>query len=90
MRTTRISLVNDDITLVNINNKWEPFRILEFIPQDQKVRGIWLLTDIEEKIDGGIPTRKISNDWLSSRIKDMEDEYKIVENRIKTLKKIDI
>lgn len=89
MRTVRLDLIGNDkvVLIVRKNNK--PFKVIDKDVINRKVRGIWLFTGEEVKLDGGEATTSVGTEWSKSLIKELESNKEKIDNTIKIIKGLD-
>ena len=74
---TRIDLKKKgEIVLIKVSNEWRPFKIISFDTANRKVIGVWILTDREDKVNGGTPSLPIDSDWINKYLKILDEEQK--------------
>jgi len=88
---TRIDLKKiDEVVLVQKGGRWEPFKLTSWDQQSRKVGGIWLLTGEEVKLNGGVPTYPINEDWIIKYIYELMNERDKISKRIEILKSLSV
>lgn len=90
MRSTlRVDLRhNGDVILILKGSVLQPFKITSHDTENRKVKGMWVLTDIEDSIKGGTPTIDLTEEWVDIYLRELAMESKRLKKRITILTEI--